>query len=148
MADSITLLSVQAQPNVAPILAWYRGGEVPLADQKKTTPVDVSSYATLRLDLLVAAATNKHGQEVDAELVVTIEHAPTSNGPWKPVGLGLGGAAAGRFEPIRGCGARYVVLVGFDSFVRASWYYHRPGQPQATEVDNVALTFGVLGSAS
>lgn len=125
-----------------PQLVGYNRGTIPLALQVKGTPVDCSTYTTLRLDLSLTAMANRHGFENGspsaASLHVTLEHAETEAGPWRVLH---------EFSPMRDLGTQHVVLSAFDGFVRSSHYFARHGVPSSTITDQVAFTFAITGTA-
>jgi hypothetical protein len=80
------------------------------ANAGTSSAVDVSAHAVLRLDVYVHAAPR---ESVEPRVLVELEQAPTSNGPWAPLWVR-------RLSQSRSFSER-LVLGSFDKFVRAKW---------------------------
>jgi hypothetical protein len=97
--------------------------------------VDVSALAILRADIDLGATSLPGG----GELSVSLDHGPTSSGPWAELQTFLMATGAQPGSPYTWpAGKKRVVLSGFDAFMRVRWTAKSTwGTP--------ALTLGVSG---
>ncbi len=111
------------------LLAFGSQGPLVSAQEAKVVvcnPVDVSTLATLRLDI-------DTGTGLDScDLTVYFDHAPTSSGPWAP----LAEVKQSHSVAVK----KHVVLSGFDSFLRVRYLALR------YVWTTVGLQLGVYGS--
>lgn len=112
------------------------------AESGSSAAVDVSAYSTLRLDLELAEASvcNVINPEVD----ITIETAPKSDGPWRPIVERRKYVSGSSTETYGWTTRRRFLLSGFDKFARVSW--DCPGR-FATKFP-VNLSVGLAGEAT
>ena len=124
---------------VTPTLAGYDCGRIPLQLQQKGAAVDVRNYSKLCLALQVHEMGNKNGpgREMDARLFVTIEQSPD----------GITWSELYTFEPAGYGPALRKVLTEFESYVRASYWYARPGLPSETIRNDVSVTWSLVAEA-
>lgn len=150
MTDSITIQALGEHPNVAtefsgstPLLAGYSVGAVPLDLQQKGSPVDVGEYSALRLELGVSELSNRYGVNAESDtrsgalLFVTVEHSSDEK-TWEPLV---------EFDNVGPHARLRKVATGFERYVRASWYFCRPGLPTETIRDEVSITWGLTAEA-
>lgn len=119
----------------------------------ESTPVDVSAFSTLRLDLQASA-----NMGLDPTLRVEVQHGPTENGPWTV--LERKQFFASRVPPDENAWPSRptrIVLSGFDRYVRLQWWGGKSGEarsaysagnpnaPVAAELTDIGLVLGLAG---